>query len=114
MPFQGDFMAENVKKLTVAQVIERRNANPNLLLLDVRTADEWEEHRIPGSLHIPMHSIVSRIAELDVEQETIVLCEHGIRSENVANYLAMQTNIQDISTMQGGLSEWTEQMESDD
>ncbi len=107
-------MLGNVKKLTVAQVIERRIANPDLLLLDVRTAEVWEEHRIPGSLHIPMHSIVSRVAELDAERETIVLCEHGVRSENVANYLATQTNFLDISTMQGGLSEWTERMESDD
>ena len=82
MPFQGGFfILRNVKKLTVAQVIERRNANHNLLLLDVRIAEGWEEHRIPGSLHIPMHSIVSRISELDAERKAIVLCEHGVRSE---------------------------------
>ena len=99
-------MTAEVKRLTVQEVIERRQANPNLLLLDVRTEEEWEERHIPGATLIPMHDIVRRLNDLDVEQETIVVCEHGVRSESVAIYLATKASFINVSTMSGGLSMW--------
>ena len=35
-----------------------------------------------------MGEVPSRLAELDPERETVVVCHHGIRSAQVAGYLA--------------------------
>ena len=105
-------MSSSVKVLTVDQVVERCENNPELLLLDVRSEEEWEDHHIPGSLHIPMHYIVKRLSEIDAARETIVICEHGVRSQNVASYLVSQANFKNVGTMTGGLSEWKSPMES--
>ncbi len=99
-------MTAEVKRLSVNEVMERCQANPNLLLLDVRTDEEWAERRIPGATLISMHNIVRRLSGLDVHRETIVVCEHGIRSENVAIYLATKAHFMNVSTMVGGLSVW--------
>ncbi len=99
-------MTAEVKRLSVKEVIERRQANPDLLLLDVRTDEEWEERHIPGATLIPMHNIVRRLSDLDVQRETIVVCEHGVRSESVAMYLATKASFINVSTMSGGLSVW--------
>lgn len=99
-------MTAGFKVLTVDAVQAMREADPGLLLLDVRTEPEWEAHHIPGAKLIPMHTLLDRLHELDPNRETVVVCEHGIRSRNVAIYLANEANFADVATMDGGMSEW--------
>ena len=99
-------MANEVKFLSTEDVLAKRTADPGLFILDVRTEPEWEAHHIPGATLIPMHTLLARLADLDPNRETIVVCEHGIRSENVARYLADEASFRDIATMDGGMSEW--------
>ena len=99
-------MIAEVKKLTVEEVQERCRINPNLVLLDVRTEEEWEERHLAGATLIPMQSIVRRLGELDSSREIIVVCEHGVRSESVAMYLVSKAEFPNVSTMVGGLSVW--------
>jgi adenylyltransferase/sulfurtransferase len=92
--------------LTAKQVQERLRENPELLLLDVRTEPEWDIHHIPGATLIPMHTLLARVGELDPHLETIVVCEHGVRSLNVAWYLAEQAGFTRIGNLEGGMAEW--------
>ena len=99
-------MAAEIAYLSVDEVLAKREADPQLLILDVRTDNEWEAHHIPGSILIPMQDLRERLHELDPKRETIVVCEHGVRSENVALYLASQAHFEHVATMEGGMSEW--------
>lgn len=78
----------------------RRAANPNLILLDVREADERLISVIPGSIHIPMGEIPARFPELDPEAEIIVQCRSGARSQQVAEFLSAQgfVNVSNLAT----------------
>ena len=100
-------MAKEIGFLSVDEVLAKCEADPGLLLLDVRTEEEWEMHHIPGATLMPMHTLLRRLSELDPARETVVICEHGIRSENVAHYLAKQADFVNIATMVGGMSVWT-------
>jgi rhodanese-related sulfurtransferase len=100
-------MAANIKYQSVDEVLMKRNADPSVLVLDVRTQQEWEMHHIPGATLIPMQELLDRIGELDPNRETIVVCEHGVRSEQVALYLASDAGFTNVATMEGGMSEWT-------
>lgn len=95
-----------VQMLTPNEVANRVGASPELLILDVRTEEEWEAHHIPCSTLLPMHTLRARLAELDPERETIVVCEHGVRSLSVAQYLVTQAGFQSVANMVGGMSEW--------
>ncbi len=77
----------------------------NVLLLDVRTPREWDCHRIPGSLLLPVQELAARVGELDPSRSTICICEHGIRSETAAEFLAHH-GFHDVATMRGGLVRW--------
>jgi rhodanese-related sulfurtransferase len=76
------------------------------LLLDVRTPEEFRSHRIPGVLLIPVDELNRRYQELDPDRPTVCVCEHGVRSEAVAAFLA-HMDFADVSTMRGGMSRWT-------
>jgi rhodanese-related sulfurtransferase len=100
-------MAGEIKLLSTAEVLERWQQDPSILLLDVRTEEEWEMHHIPGATLMPMHTLRERMGELDPARETILICEHGVRSHSVAQYLATQADFVSIASMEGGMSEWT-------
>ena len=99
-------MAKQILFLTTEEVQAKHAADPALFLLDVRTEEEWEMHHIPGATLIPMHTLLQRLSELDPARETIVICEHGVRSQNVAAYLAENADFVNIATMVGGMSVW--------
>lgn len=48
---------------------------------------EFQVARIEGSRLVPMGEIPERVAELDPESETVVICHHGARSAAVTRYL---------------------------
>lgn len=75
------------------------------LLLDVR--EEWEYRlcHLEGSLHIPMARIPERIASLDPERETVLICHHGVRSQRVALYLE-QRGFMNLVNLEGGIDAW--------
>jgi rhodanese-related sulfurtransferase len=51
----------------------------NLLLLDVRTPQEFAAGHIPGAVNIPIDELRPRLAELPHEREIAVYCEVGQR-----------------------------------
>jgi rhodanese-related sulfurtransferase len=80
----------------------RNGAAPKLL--DCREPFEWAQVRIPGSLHVPMSEIPSRLGELDPDAEWVVVCAHGNRSYAVAGYL-LHNGLQ-ASSLAGGVTDW--------
>jgi rhodanese-related sulfurtransferase len=92
------------KEVTPQEVAELP-ADTGVLLLDVRTPREYRCHRIPGVVLIPVQELSSRYQELDPERPTICICEHGIRSETAAEFLAHH-DFADVATMRGGMVQW--------
>jgi len=80
------------------------------LLLDVREPQEYARCHIEGSRHIPMNDIPSRLAELDPEQEIVVICHHGMRSRMVGDYLSRQ-GFGNIVNLRGGIDAWAAEVD---
>ena len=74
-------------------------------LLDVREPWEYKICHIEGAHLIPMRNIPSSLQSLDSEQQTIVICHHGIRSRQVAMYLEHQ-GFSNIVNLEGGVAGW--------
>ena len=77
------------------------------LILDVREPWEIAAASIAGTLNIPMGDIPSRVAELDPDRETIVMCHHGVRSAQVAMYLA-HNGFERVVNLAGGIDAMSE------
>jgi rhodanese-related sulfurtransferase len=56
-------------------------------VLDVRRRLEWEVGHIAGAVHVPLHELPGRVAELP-PGEVWVHCESGYRSILAASILA--------------------------
>jgi rhodanese-related sulfurtransferase len=80
--------------------------NENIILLDVRTPEEYKESHIPGSILIPISTINKGVEkELPDKDATIyVYCRSGNRSESAAKMLMHfgYTQVYNI----GGITTW--------
>ena len=98
MPAIGEIDARALK--------ERRARGEDIFVLDVREPEEIAIAPVPGAAHIPMGDIPSRLTELDPARETIVVCHHGVRSAQVAMYLA-RMGFARVLNLAGGIDAWS-------
>lgn len=95
-----------VKTLTASELKDRLSRGDELFLLDVRDPQEYHYARIDGSTLIPLQQIPARIGELDPTRSIVVICHHGMRSLQAANYLA-QRGFTKIANLSGGIDAWS-------
>jgi rhodanese-related sulfurtransferase len=50
------------------------------LLVDVRTASEYNSGHIPGAVNIPLNLLGMHVAEIPVDQHVVLYCSTGFRS----------------------------------
>lgn len=102
-----------MQSLTPEQLKARldQEANPPVLI-DVREDWEFEICHIDGSRHLPMTEVVANMDSLDKEAEIVVICHHGIRSQQVAQYLHSQ-GFSNIYNLDGGIEAWADSVAPD-
>ncbi|MBI4518351.1 MAG: rhodanese [Deltaproteobacteria bacterium] len=86
---------------------QRLDRGDDVVVLDVREPEEVALAQVPGSIHIPLTELPGRLHELDPGREIVVLCHHGIRSANVAAFLA-QRDFEHVSNLAGGIDRWSQ------
>lgn len=87
----------------------RRVASREAVLLDVREADELDIVKVEGSVWIPMSEIAQRVGEVPRGRPLLVMCHHGYRSQQVANWLAAQGF--PAQNVAGGIDAWASQVD---
>lgn len=92
------------------QSISDRKTSPPPLLLDVREPWEYQHCHLENSKLVPMRQIPEYTKELDPKQEIVLICHHGIRSRQVAQYLESLGYTQLIN-LTGGVEAWAEQVD---
>ena len=77
-----------------------------IILLDVRTRDEYDAGYIPGAtnINIPLQELEARIGELDEGKINIVYCQSGGRSRTASGTLAEHGF--SVYNMVGGIEAW--------
>ncbi len=96
-----------IGKIDPVSLKARLDQGESVLILDVREPFEIVLAPFPGATHIPMGDIPSRLTELDPDRETVVVCHHGVRSAQVAMYLA-QMGFERVLNLAGGIDAWSE------
>jgi rhodanese-related sulfurtransferase len=76
-------------------------------LLDVREPDEWEDYHVPNSTLIPLSLLAGRVDELPRDQEVVVICRSGNRSQDGRDIL-LSAGFENVTSMSGGVLEWRE------
>jgi|688.fasta_scaffold925366_2 rhodanese-related sulfurtransferase len=99
------------KSVSPSDLTKFLSVTKNLLVLDVRTKDEFEGHGDPdlgtlkNSVNIPISEIEKgEFKELDKNKTILVYCSHSHRSSRVS-YLLTQNGFKNIVNLLGGMSE---------
>jgi rhodanese-related sulfurtransferase len=95
-----------IDEITPLDLKTRLDRGEKVFVLDVREPEELALAAFPDAAHIPMGDIPSRLTELDPDRETIVLCHHGVRSAQVAMYLA-RMGFERVINLAGGIDAWS-------
>ena len=82
--------------------------NPTVLLVDIRTKDEYKEYTLPGALNIPYDSILSPNFENYVNQNiyTVIFFSNGSSLSDQAWLNCKRIGFNNIYVMKGGLNHW--------
>lgn len=97
--------------ISAAQLQAMMNDGQTLVIVDVRTPEEFAAGHIPGSVNIPVTELDQRTGELDHETRTVVVCWSGARSSLAAQIL-LDRGFADIYNLVGGLQAWPGDLET--
>jgi rhodanese-related sulfurtransferase len=79
-------------------------ASGDAVIVDVRTAAEWDAGRIPGATHIALDELSARAGELPADLEIVFSCHSGGRSLMAAQ--AFQASGRRARSLAGGALAW--------
>lgn len=90
---------------TVSVTEAAQRINEGAFLLDVRTAEEWNQAHVAGAVLIPLDELKSRLAEVPVDQDVLIICRSGNRSGQ-ARDLLRAAGLKRTTSISGGINAW--------
>jgi adenylyltransferase/sulfurtransferase len=94
--------ADSISPVRLKERLDRGDA---VVLVDVRSVEEWAICRLESSRLISMGDLQDRIGELDATDETVFICKIGQRSARAAE-LARGAGMKSVLHLEGGLTAW--------
>ena len=98
-----------IPQMPVKELKRRRDAGENVFVLDVREPFEYQIAQIGGKL-IPLGELPQRVGELNPEQEIVVQCKGGGRSQKAAEFLA-KNGFKKLHNLAGGITAWSNEID---
>ncbi|MHA7812738.1 MAG: rhodanese-like domain-containing protein [Phycisphaerales bacterium] len=96
-------------EISVPETAKRHDAGSDeFVLIDIREPEELEVCSIDGAVHIPMGDLVSRINEIDADEDTIIalICHTGRRSLK-ATLALQEQGLAGTRSVAGGIEWWS-------
>jgi phage shock protein E len=93
------------------QLVQRMDKkDPDLVVLDVRTPDEFAAGHIPGAVNIPHDQLPNRLAEIAgaKNKDVVVYCRSGRRSAIAQETLSSQ-GFKSVKHLEGDMLKWQEE-----
>ena len=108
---QTDDKTQTIKNITIEEaqiLIEKNKDNSNLIILDVRTSDEYMGEHIEDAINIDFYSETFRedLTKLDKDKTYIVHCQIGGRSSKALDIMK-GLDFKEAYNM-GGITQWKE------
>jgi len=97
--------------LTAEQLQALMTDGQPLLLVDVRTPEEYAEGHIPGSVNHPKEQYATWVGSIEPGTRLCTICQSGGRSAQVADALAASGYTR-VYNLLGGIDAWTGALES--
>tara|TARA_R100001377_G_scaffold83161_1_gene64289 strand:+ start:1065 stop:1508 length:444 start_codon:yes stop_codon:yes gene_type:complete len=97
--------AKDISQTELQQVMKNDH---KVVVLDVRTVEEFEEGHIPSAFNIPHKELEARLAELSGAKNTqvVIYCRSGRRAE-VARQVLEKSGFNQLDHLSGDFNEWS-------
>jgi rhodanese-related sulfurtransferase len=95
-------------EISAEKVLQKTSNNENVVLIDVRTPEEYAEAHLENSTLIPVDTLATELATnngMNKDDEIIVYCRSGRRSAN-AYEIMTALGYTNVKSMAGGINEW--------
>ena len=79
-----------------------------IAIVDIRDEQSFVEAHMPNAFHLTSGTMHQFSQDTDYETPVIVVCYHGISSQQAAQYLIHQ-GFEDVYSMDGGFEAWRRQ-----
>ena len=120
LPFRiNRILAADLPSLTATELnIQLQQTPTQILLIDVRTDEEYNTGHLPGAIHIPLKTIESgngidqiksQLTRPPSNQQLILYCHSGRRSAIAIH--ALQRSGIPATQLTGGIIEWKKQID---
>lgn len=88
-------------------LIQENKDNPNFVILDVRTPEEFLGECIENAVNLDYYSDTFKndLDELDKNKTYLIYCRSGRRSENALNIMK-ELGFREVYNMSGGIIKW--------
>jgi len=85
-------------------------ADQSLVVLDVRTPEEFAAGHLPGAINIPHTELASRVAELEGSRDNdiVVYCRSGARAATALGVLE-KSGFKRLFHLEGDYTRWSEE-----
>ena len=91
-----------------AEDLEKRiKARQAPIILDVRSAEEFESGHITGAYHAPMTHVLKALQAVCKSKEKllVIICEHGPRAQ-IARALLKWHGYKNLELLEGHMAQW--------
>ncbi|UCE93629.1 MAG: rhodanese-like domain-containing protein [Flavobacteriaceae bacterium] len=107
---QSNGSQENESKISLISASELDKVNDGILLIDVRTPEEFASGHIENSININIGSddFKEQIAALPKDQEIYLYCKKGGRSNSAAKMIEGM-EFKKIYDLKGGITAWEDE-----
>ena len=88
-------------------LIQQNTSNPNFVILDVRTSDEFNTGHIAGAIDIDYYAadFQATVGKLDRNKQYLVYCSTGVRGA-AATQILLSLGFKQVQNMVGGVTAW--------
>ncbi|MFI7145039.1 rhodanese-like domain-containing protein [Nonomuraea sp. NPDC050022] len=82
-------------------------ANPDVLVVDVRTPAEFESAHIDGAINLPLDQVDAHLRRIvaDAGGRMLLICQSGNRAERARSALS-GAGLDDVAVLDGGMNAW--------
>ena len=101
----------SVKQLQAVELKKKLDNGEDIFLLDVREPWEFSLAAIDGSENFPLTEVIDRQQEYAFEEEIVVICHYGERSQRAAQEL-VEAGFKTVHNLVGGIDAWSQVVDS--
>ncbi len=98
---------EDITPQEASTLIQDNQDNPDFVIIDVRTPEEFAEEHIENAININFYSETFRdeLNNLDKDKTYLLHCRSGGRSGKALNIMA-ELNFREVYNISGGITAW--------